>query len=128
MKVNVLVDSYGWIEYFGDGPLADKYAEYIEKANINEYITPSIILYEVYKKIKREKSEDKALEAYAHIVNYTRIAPLDEKMSLDAAEKSLELGLGMADSIIMATADNNDAKIVTSDEHFKELDNVVYIE
>lgn len=125
--MNVLVDSYGWIEYFGEGPLADKYARYIEKANTSSYITPSVVLYEVYKKIRREKTEDKALEAYAYIVSYTKIIPLDEKTALDAAEKSLEFGLGMADAIITATADNNDAKIVTSDKHFKELDDVAYI-
>jgi len=127
MKVTVLIDSYGWIEYFGDGPLADRYAEYIEKANTGEYMTPSIVLYEVYKKIKSEKSEDKALKSYAYIVSYTEIIPLDEKISLDSAEKSLETGLGMADSIILATAANNNAKIVTSDEHFKDLDNIIYI-
>lgn len=125
--MNVLVDSYGWIEYFGEGPLADKYARYIEKANISSYITPSVVLYEVYKKIRREKTEDKALEAYAYIVSYTKIIPLDEKTALDAAEKSLEFGLGMADAIITATADNNNAKIVTSDKHLKELDDVAYI-
>ncbi len=125
--MNVLIDSYGWMEYFGEGHLADKYAGYIEKANTDEYVTPSIVLYEVYKKIKRERSEDKALEAYAYIVSYTKIIPLDEKISIDAAEKSIEFGLAMADSIILATADNNDAKIVTSDKHFKGLDDVVYI-
>ncbi len=128
MKVNVLIDSYGWVEYFSDGSLADKYARYIEKANVNEYVTPSIVLYEVYKKKKREKSEDKALEAYAYIAHYTRIIPLDRRIALDAAEKSLDLGLGMADSVIMATADNNNARIITSDKHFREFNNVVYME
>lgn len=125
--MTVLIDSYGWMEYFSDGPLADKYARYIKKANTSEYITPSIVLYEVYKKIKREKNEEKALESYAYIVSYTRILPLDGKTSLEAAEKSLKYGLGMADSIILATAANNNAKIVTSDEHFKNLDNAIYI-
>ncbi len=128
MKVNVLIDSYGWIEYFGDGQLAEKYARYIEKANTENYITPSVVLYEVYKKIKKEKNEEKALEAYAYVVTYTKISPLDERISINAAEKSLELGLGMADSIIIATAEYNNAKIVTSDKHLKELESVLYIE
>lgn len=128
MKVNVLIDSYGWMEYFGDGQLAEKYARYIEKANTENYITPSVVLYEVYKKIKKEKNEEKALEAYAYIVTYTKISPLDERISINAAEKSLELGLGMADSIIIATAEYNNAKIVTSDKHLKELESVLYIE
>ncbi len=126
--MNVLIDSYGWIEYFSDGSLADKYAGYIEKANVDEYVTPSIVLYEVYKKIKREDSEDNALEAYAYIVHYTRIIPIDEVISLAAADKSLEYDLGMADSRIMATADNNNARIVTGDKHLRKFNNVVYIE
>lgn len=124
----ILIDSYGWIEYFGNGKLAEKYEKYIEKANTQEYITPSVVLYEVYKKMKREKSEEKALEAYAHIVAYTKIISLNERVSLNAAEKSLELGLGLADSIVVATAEDNNAKIVTSDKHMKEIENVVYVE
>ncbi len=125
---NFLVDSYGWIEYFSDGQLAEKYARYIEKANTENYITPSVVLYEVYKKIKKENNEEKALEAYAYIITYTKIIPLDEHISIDAAERSIEFRLGMADSIIVATAEYNNAKIVTSDKHLKELENVLYIE
>lgn len=123
----ILIDSYGWVEYFSNGKLAEKYAKYIEKANSKEYITPSVVLYEVYKKIKKEKNEERALEAYAYIVAYTKIIPLDERISINAAEKSLEFGLGMADSIIIATAEENNAKIVTSDKHLKGIERVVYI-
>lgn len=73
-------------------------------------------------------SEDKALEAYAYIVHYTRIIPIDEVISLAAADKSLEYDLRMADSMVMATADNNNAKIVTGDKHLRKFNNVVYIE
>ncbi len=62
MKVNVLIDSYGWIEYFGDGRLAEKYANYIEKANTENYITPSVVLYEVYKKNAKIVTSDKHLK------------------------------------------------------------------
>ena len=29
----ILLDSYGWIEYFAAGEFADKYAKYVEQAN-----------------------------------------------------------------------------------------------
>ncbi len=54
----ILLDSYGWIEYFAAGELADKYAKYVEQANEENTITPTIVIYEVYKKIKREKEEE----------------------------------------------------------------------
>lgn len=104
--MNVLIDSFGWIEYFGEGPLAGKYAKYIEKANQREYFTPSIVIYEVYKKIKKEKSEEKALEACAYILAYTSIVYLTEKIALEAAEN---------------------AEVITGDPHFKGIENVEFL-
>lgn len=123
-----MIDSFGWIEYFGEGALVEKYARYIEKANREEYYTPSIVLYEVYKKIKREGSEEKALEAYAYILAYTSIVPLTGDLAVEAAEISLKRGLSMADAIIKATAERHKAKVVTGDKHFKGLEGVELIE
>jgi len=46
----IVVDSSGWIEWLTEGALADKYAEYLRSSN--EVITPVVIVYEVYKKLK----------------------------------------------------------------------------
>ncbi len=83
-------------------------------------------IYEVYKVIKREAGEDKALEAYAQLKN-TKIIPLDENLTLYAADISLEFGIPMADSVIYATAKRFDAKIVTSDPHFEGKHGVLFI-
>jgi len=124
---SVLIDSSGWIEYFMDGTKANKYAKYIEKARKKNYIIPSIVLYEVYKKIKKEVNEAKATEAIAYMIDATRVVELNERIAVKAAETSLELGLAMADAIIKATADLNNARIITSDQDFKELKNVEVI-
>jgi len=121
-----LIDSYGWIEYFAEGPLADSYATFIEKANVENTITPTIVVYEVYKKIKSTKGEQKALEAYAQI-SRTKIIELTSHLSLEAADVSLTTNLGMADSIIAATAKAYNAKIITSDEHLKNIKGVKFI-
>ena len=63
----ILIDSYGWIEYFTDGPLAESYAPFIEKADNEKYVTPTIVIYEVCRKIKNLKGEQNALEAFAQI-------------------------------------------------------------
>ena len=99
----ILIDSFGWIEYFTDGPLADKYANYVETASLTNTLTPTIVIYEVYKVIKRETGSDKALAAYAQLKN-TKIIPVDENLSLSAADISLEFGMPIADSVIYATA------------------------
>jgi predicted nucleic acid-binding protein len=122
----ILIDSYGWIEYFGEGPLADKYAAFVEKADEKGTVTPTIVIYEVYRKIKSVKGEEKALEAYAQM-SLTRIVDLTSSLCLEAADTSMEFNLGMADSIIVATGRAFNAEIVTSDEHLKKIEKVKFI-
>jgi len=122
----ILIDSYGWIEYFTEGPLASAYAKYIEDANEENSITPTIVVYEVYKKLENKKGEQNALEAYAQITR-TKIVDLTAKLSLEAAEISQSTSLGMADSIVLATARSCNAQIVTSDLHLKDLKETKFI-
>lgn len=123
----ILLDSYGWIEYFGDGPLAGKYAKYVEAVREENTVIPTIVVYEVYKKIKGDISEEKALEAYAQLMR-AKVISVDASLALEAADFSLKLGLSMADGIVYATAKREGAKLVTSDEHFKGLKDVEFIE
>jgi predicted nucleic acid-binding protein len=122
----ILIDSYGWIEYFGEGALANSYAAFIENADEKDTVTPTIVIYEVYRKIKSVKGEEKALEAYAQMAR-TKIVDLTSSLCLEAADISMNLKLGMADSIIVATAEAYNAQIVTSDQHLKKMDKVKFI-
>jgi len=122
-----LIDSYGWIEYFSDGPLAKKYAAYIEDVNENNTVTPTVVVYEVYKRLKKEKGEQVALEAYAQITR-SKLVPLDDALALTAADTSLKMGLAMADAIVFTTAKTYSADLLTSDRDFKGLDGVRLIE
>ena len=122
-----LIDSYGWIEYFSDGPLAKKYAPHVEAANEDNTITPTVVLYGVYRKLKKEKGEDLALEAYAEMTR-TRILPLDQAAALTAADTSLRNGLSMADAIVYSTAKSHRAQLLTSDIHLKDLEDVKFVE
>jgi predicted nucleic acid-binding protein len=83
-------------------------------------VTPTIVIYKVYRKIKSIRGEEKALEAYAQM-SLTRIVDLTSSLSLEAADISINLNFGMADSVIVATAKAYNAQIVTSDEHLKKL-------
>lgn len=120
----ILVDSFGWIEFFTDGPLADKYYKYLKDES--KVITPTIVLYEVYKKIKRERSEEEALVAVAQL-NKTRVLPLNEFIALSAADLSLKYALPMADAVVYATACSENAEVVTGDPHFEDLPGVVFL-
>lgn len=120
----ILVDSSGWIEFFTDGTNATKYGSYLEQT-LN-LVTPSIVLYEVYKLVKRERSEEEALIAAAQMQK-TRVIPLSDSLALAAADVSLEFRLAMADSIVYATARAEDAELVTSDADLRRLPGVTFL-
>ena len=115
------MDSSGWLEYLTDGPLAASYASYLELPD--RTVTPTVVLFEVYKWIKRQRSEEEALLAAAQIEK-TRLAPLTPTVALTAADVGLEHGLAMADSIVYATALLHRAELVTSDRDFESLPGV----
>ena len=122
--MKVLLDSSGWIEFFTDGPLADQYAQYLTPKH--QLITPTIVLYEVYKKIKREKGEETAL-LFVGRLSATEVVQLTESIALLAADVSLRYGLAMADAIVYATARDQKAEVVTGDADLKDLPGVVYV-
>jgi toxin FitB len=120
----VIVDSCGWLEWFTDGKLADAYKPYL--AEQDNLMVPAIVLYEVYKLLKREAGEEKALLA----VGYMKCSPivsLDEHLALAAADIALENRLSMADAIIVAAAQVHHCKIISSDADLKDQPNVDYI-
>jgi predicted nucleic acid-binding protein len=119
----ILVDSSGWIEFFADGPRADRYAPYLKRPD--EVVTPTVVLYEVYRKLRRERGEEFALAVVAQIKR-TRIVPLSETLALEAADLSLRHSLSMADAFILATARHANCPLVTSDAHFQGLPEVTY--
>lgn len=120
----ILVDSSGWIEFFTAGANAGKYLRYLKRPS--EIVTPTIVLYEVYKLVKRERTEEEALLAVAQIQK-TRLVPLSESLALAAADVSLEYRLAMADAIVYATAQAEDAELVTGDKDLRGLPRVTYV-
>lgn len=119
-----LVDSSGWLEFFTEGPLAATYAAYLKHPA--GLITPTVVLYEVYKVIKRQRSEEEALAAAAQM-GKTRLVPLSDTIALTAADVSVAHRVAMADAIIYATALAEGAKLVTSDADLAALPGVTYL-
>ena len=122
----ISIDSYGWIERFTDGPKASTYNRIIDRARPEELVTSTVVLYEVYKKVKRLKGEEIALEAVA-VLSQTKIVTIDQTLSLEAADFSLEHGLHMADALVYATARQHSAELYTSDENLKGLAGVSFV-
>ena len=117
----VVVDSSGWIEFFTDGPKADQFAPHLK--DLDNVITPAVVIYEVYKKIKRERGEPVARLCVAQLEK-TEVAPLTQRLALVAADLSIEYSLPMADSFILATARLHGAQLITRDTDFKGIPGV----
>ncbi len=86
----------------------------------------AIEIYEVYKVLRRDVSEERALEAVSALRRAT-IAPVDESLALEAADVALARGLAMADAIVYATARRHGATLVTGDADFDGLPDAVVI-
>lgn len=123
MSVRV-IDSVGWIAYFKGDPLAKSYRDYILEHS--DIVCPSIVIYEVSKKIELQISRQAAAMAVAQLAK-NHVVPLDQSMATSAARVSLAHGLAMADAIVYATALLVGATLLTSDAHFQGLPHVEFI-
>ncbi|MCF8106494.1 MAG: type II toxin-antitoxin system VapC family toxin [Desulfohalobiaceae bacterium] len=113
-----IVDSCGWLEWFSNGRLADAYAPYLRKEG--QLLVPAVVLFEVYKILKRKISEDKAVLAVGFMKRSTLI-PFEEVLALKAADTALQNNLAMADAMVYATALLYKVQIYTSDADFQGL-------
>jgi predicted nucleic acid-binding protein len=118
-----IVDSSGWLAYFADEPNAGYFLPPLQ--DTASLVVPTITMYEVCKVVLRESGEHEALEA-AVAMRTGKVVDLTSTLSISAAQISLEYGIPMADSIIMATANKYEATIWTQDSDFKHLDKVKY--
>jgi toxin FitB len=119
-----IVDSSGWLAYFADEPNA-KYFQ----GPLNEpesLVIPVITIYEVFKVVLRESNENQALQAIS-VMQKGKVVDLNPHLAVSASKLSLECGLPMADSIILATAREYDATIWTQDSDFKDIHGVKFI-
>lgn len=116
-----LVDSSAWLEYFADGPNARFFAPAIQRAEV--LIVPTIVVYEVYKRVSSQRDADAALQAVATL-HHGKIVELSAELAIAAARISTAEKLPMADSIIVASARAHDAAIWTQDADFEGLPKV----
>jgi predicted nucleic acid-binding protein len=120
-----IVDSSGWLEYLRDGVNADFFASPIEDEE--NLVTPTICIYEVFRRVLGELGEERALDAVG-ILSRGVVVKLSQQEAIEAARISVQFKLAMADSIILATARAYPATLWTQDAHFREIEGVQYIE
>ena len=118
-----LVDSSGWLEYFAEGPNAGFFAQAIEKSG--ELIVPTIVVFEVYKRVYQQRDRHAALQAIATL-HSGRIVDLTIRLAIAAAAISNSEKLPMADSVILATARAENAVLWTQDVDFEHIAGVKF--
>jgi predicted nucleic acid-binding protein len=120
-----VVDSSGWLEFFGKGT---NYAFFLEPIlATEELLVPTVCLYEVFKVVAAQRDEDSAQAALAQMLEGLAV-DIDTRLAISAARIAVEAKLPMADSLIWATAQAYSATLWTQDRHFKDLPDVKYIE
>jgi toxin FitB len=120
-----VVDSSGWLEYFGKGANASFFARAIKATEI--LVVPTICMYEVFKRLLTQRGEEDALQAVG-IMSLGLLADLTQEVAVNAAHISFELQIAMADSIILATTRVYHATLWTQDADFKGIEGVQYVE
>lgn len=119
--MNVVFDTYAWIEFFRGtekGKVARRYL------NQGEIITPVIVLLELSYKADKEGWDFKK---YVNFIKFnSEIKGIDEDFvltfgSLYNKSKKKVRGIGFADIIILNTAVLNNAKVLTGDKHFSKF-------
>jgi len=118
-----LVDSSAWLEYFADGPNASFFARAVE--NSRKLIVPTIVFFEVYKRVRQQRGQRDALEAISAL-QHGRVIDLTMALAIAAAGISHSEKLPMADSIIIATARAEHATIWTQDADFEKIARVKF--
>ena len=118
-----VVDSSGWLEYFTAGKNAAIFEPII--CDTENVVTPTLSLFEVFKKTLKERGESAALQIAA-TMKQTNVVDLNSPIALEAAALSVKHKLPTADSIILATARKHNATLWTQDSDFIDLPNVKY--
>ena len=118
-----IVDSSGWLAFFADEPNAKHFLPPLK--DTASLVVPTVTIYEVFKVVLRESGEDEALQAVV-AMRKGSVVDLTSSLAISASKISLENGIPMADSIIIATGKKYDATIWTQDSDFQNLNKVKY--
>jgi predicted nucleic acid-binding protein len=134
--VRIVVDSYAWIELFIGGKSSKRAEEYIEMAS--EVYTPDIVLAEVSRKYLREGFNKSLIsKRLKSISESSRIVTITPEIALGSAECYLELlrkakneklkDPSLFDAVVLAVTKHLKAKVLTGDEHFKNLSETLWL-
>ncbi|TFF95269.1 MAG: type II toxin-antitoxin system VapC family toxin [Promethearchaeota archaeon] len=129
-NIEYLLDTYAWIEYF----IGSNKGEIVKKLIDSNIMYTSIIsIAELSDKYYRENLIDEWNDRYKFILSKSYVAHLTIEIVKNSGPRKWKLSemnedIGLADAIIIETAIQKGLVIVSGDSHFKELENVLFLE
>jgi len=132
----IVIDAYAWIEFFIGSKQGHEVKEILEEAE--EIYTPGTVLAEIARKYIREGVDDKTVDARLQVIaSASNITNVDVEIALEAvrcyseivkcAKKSKLNTPSLFDAIVLGTGRSLKSKIVTGDEHFRNLPETIWI-
>jgi len=124
----IIVDAYAWIEYLDGSKPGEVLRDTINEGT--ETYTSAVTLAEVISKAARTDRDHQL--AYRIITGNSTIITADEQISYEAGVLHAETrktikDFGLSDAYVLATARSLDAKILTGDPHFKDVEEAIMI-
>ncbi len=119
-------DSSAWMHYFMNGLLCQYYADKLP-TNPKSVITPTLVLYEICRNLKRNNMDDRFQSMCLSELERTHVVDLTKDLAYYAVDVAFKHKMATADSIIYTTAQVFGAKLFTCDADFKSLPGVEYI-
>jgi ribonuclease VapC len=126
-----ILDSFAFLAYLTDEPAADRIEELIEDARKERcrLVLPLINLGEILYITERRGGINKAQDTLALLQQLPiEILPADEQSVLSAAHIKANHALSYADAFVAAAAQKEGAIILTGDQEFKTVEELVTIE
>ena len=134
--VKTVIDTYAWIEFFSGTEKGLKVKDILE--NSEEIYTPGVVLAEIARKFFSEGKENVFINSRLELITAaSNITGIDAELAIEAAKCYLELmenarksklnTPSLFDAIILATCRSLESKVVTGDEHFKNLPETIWI-
>ncbi len=136
IAAKIVIDAHAWIEFFIGSEEGRRVKELLE--NADEIYTPGIVLAEIARKYSLEGADEKTVEARLQsIVSASDIAHLDVGIAMEAgrchseltstAKKSRLIAPSLFDAIVLGTGRALRSKIITGDEHFRNLSETIWV-
>ena len=135
--VKIVVDAYAWIEIFLGSEKGQSAMEEIQDAEL--VLTPETVLAEIARKYLREGVKEQIIRSRLRtITESSELTHIDESTAMASGKAYVEIlekarkekieKPSLFDAVVLATARINGGKVLTGDQHFKDLPETIWLE